>query len=77
MAGTSVRVIAQFAQNYNAGNTNKWNRTCEEINLKHFVLRFGAGDVFQAYDYGRKENLQKYGSEKPQAYDLTKITAPV
>ncbi|EFX66198.1 hypothetical protein DAPPUDRAFT_332432 [Daphnia pulex] len=53
MTGTSVAVIAQFAQNYNAG------------------------DVFQAYDYGREGNLQKYGSTKPYQYDLTKVTAPV
>nr|CAH0099752.1 unnamed protein product [Daphnia galeata] len=53
MAGTSVPVIAQFAQNYNAG------------------------EVFQAYDYGREGNLRKYGSVKPYEYDLTKITAPI
>ncbi|XP_045025546.1 gastric triacylglycerol lipase isoform X3 [Daphnia magna] len=53
MRGTSVKVIAQFAQNYNAGN------------------------VFQAYDFGRRGNLLRYGSVKPLEYDLAKITAPV
>jgi lysosomal acid lipase/cholesteryl ester hydrolase len=38
---------------------------------------FWAGEVFQAYDYGREGNLQRYGSVKPYEYDLTKITAPV
>ncbi|KAK4020799.1 hypothetical protein OUZ56_002745 [Daphnia magna] len=53
LRGTSVSVIAQFAQNYNAGN------------------------VFQAYDFGRRGNLLRYGSVKPLEYDLAKITAPV
>ena len=35
------------------------------------------GEVFQAYDYGRKGNLQRYGSTKPYVYDLTKVTVPV
>nr|CAH0107045.1 unnamed protein product [Daphnia galeata] len=53
LRGTSVKVIAQFAQNYNAGN------------------------VYQAYDFGRKGNLLHYGTIKPFEYDITKITAPV
>ncbi|XP_045031959.1 lipase 3 [Daphnia magna] len=51
--GTSVPVIAQFAQNYLAGET------------------------FQAYDFGRKGNVIRYGSIKPLAYALKNITAPV
>ncbi|XP_057376829.1 lipase member N-like [Daphnia carinata] len=51
--GTSVQVIAQFGQNYLAGET------------------------FQAYDYGKKGNLKRYGSFKPYEYRLGKITAPV
>ncbi|EFX88863.1 hypothetical protein DAPPUDRAFT_311149 [Daphnia pulex] len=53
LRGTSVKVIAQFAQNYNAGN------------------------VFQAYDFGRKGNLLRYGSIKPFEYHLGNITAPI
>ncbi|KAI9563008.1 hypothetical protein GHT06_010464 [Daphnia sinensis] len=53
LMGTSVPVIAQFAQNY------------------------AAGEIFQAYDYGRKGNLMRYGSTKPLEYDLRKVTAPV
>ncbi|XP_032798561.2 lipase member N isoform X1 [Daphnia magna] len=51
--GTSVQVIAQFGQNYLAGET------------------------FQAYDYGKKGNLKRYGSPEPYEYLLGKITAPV
>ncbi|XP_046448187.1 gastric triacylglycerol lipase-like [Daphnia pulex] len=51
--GTSVPVIAQFAQN------------------------FQAGDVFQAYDYGKIGNEKRYGSKKPMEYNLKKVTAPV
>ncbi|KAK4026337.1 hypothetical protein OUZ56_015343 [Daphnia magna] len=53
LMGTSVPVIAQFAQNY------------------------AAGEIFQAYDYGWKGNLMRYGSTKPLKYDLRKVTAPV
>ncbi len=35
------------------------------------------GNVFQAYDFGRKGNLLRYGSIKPFEYQLEKITAPV
>jgi hypothetical protein len=35
------------------------------------------GVVFQAYDYGRKGNLKRYGTKKPMEYHLDKITAPV
>lgn len=76
MTGTSVAVIAQFAQNYNAGQF-KSDQNCLTGRLQCFDLLFYAGDVFQAYDYGREGNLQKYGSTKPYQYDLTKVTAPV
>ncbi|GIY22139.1 gastric triacylglycerol lipase [Caerostris darwini] len=32
---------------------------------------------FNKYDYGKKENLVRYGQETPPEYDLTKITTPV
>lgn len=41
------------------------------------VLFFYTGEVFQAYDYGLKGNLMRYGSIKPMKYDLGKVTAPV
>ena len=34
-------------------------------------------DVFQKYDFGKEENMARYGSENPPVYDLSKITAPV
>ena len=30
-----------------------------------------------AFDYGREENLKRYGSVKPLRYDLSKVTVPV
>ncbi|EFX82413.1 hypothetical protein DAPPUDRAFT_223831 [Daphnia pulex] len=51
--GTSVPVIAQFAQNFHAGET------------------------FQAYDYGPRENIMRYGSTRPMEYHLDQITAPI
>jgi len=34
-------------------------------------------DDFLAFDYGREENLKRYGSTKPLRYDLSKVTVPV
>ena len=33
--------------------------------------------VFQAFDYGKKENLERYGTPYPEAYDLSQVTVPV
>ncbi|XP_046452950.1 lipase 3-like isoform X1 [Daphnia pulex] len=52
--GTSIRVIAQFAQHYNTGK-----------------------EIFQHYDFGKKGNLELYGTPEPAVYDLSKVTAPV
>jgi hypothetical protein len=42
------------------------------------LIRFiCTGNVFQAYDFGRKGNLLRYGSIKPFEYHLGNITAPV
>jgi lysosomal acid lipase/cholesteryl ester hydrolase len=41
------------------------------------VNSFFAGDVFQAYDYGKIGNEKRYGSKKPMEYNLKKVTAPV
>ncbi|KAJ3630130.1 hypothetical protein MTP99_011342 [Tenebrio molitor] len=32
---------------------------------------------FSQYDYGTEKNMELYGSEKPPAYDFSKISAPV
>ncbi|KAI9553842.1 hypothetical protein GHT06_019111 [Daphnia sinensis] len=52
--GTSIRVIAQFAQHYNTGK-----------------------EIFQQYDFGKKGNLERYGTPEPSVYDMSKVTAPV
>ncbi|KAL9693311.1 hypothetical protein quinque_012596 [Culex quinquefasciatus] len=36
-----------------------------------------SGGRFQRFNYGRKGNLEKYGSPDPPAYNLTASTAPV
>ncbi|RZB39374.1 lipase 1 [Asbolus verrucosus] len=44
------------------------------------VLHYGQqikNGGFSQYDFGREKNMEIYGAEKPPAYDLTKITAPV
>jgi hypothetical protein len=32
---------------------------------------------FQKYDYGKEENLKKYGQEEPPLYNLTNIIVPL
>jgi len=46
----------------------------------HTVIHFAQGinsGKFQEFDYGRYENVKRYGQEHPPEYDLTKVTAPV
>ena len=53
----------------------EWNKVAmPKVWSRYF---FCAGNVFQAYDFGRKGNLLHYGSINPFEYDITKITAPV
>ncbi|KAK9870231.1 hypothetical protein WA026_006316 [Henosepilachna vigintioctopunctata] len=44
--------------------------------LFHYLQIFNTG-IFRRYDYGKKENLNIYGSIEPPEYDLGKISAPV
>jgi pimeloyl-ACP methyl ester carboxylesterase len=45
------------------------------IIYSHFYQVVAAGKTVH-YDWGRQENLKRYGQEKPPTYDLTRITAP-
>ncbi|XP_042860066.1 gastric triacylglycerol lipase-like [Penaeus japonicus] len=44
--------------------------------LFHFVQGFNSGR-FQQYDWGKKGNMLKYGTEQPPEYDVSKIDLPV
>ncbi|KAI5632672.1 alpha/beta-hydrolase lipase region domain-containing protein [Phthorimaea operculella] len=44
--------------------------------LVHFGQLVTSGR-FQRYDYGRKKNMQRYGSPIPPEYDLSKVTSSV
>jgi len=41
------------------------------------IVSLTGRETFQYYDYGRSENLQRYGQEEPWLYDLSRVTAPV
>ena len=46
------------------------------------IIHYGQGinrktQGYWRYDYGKKENVKKYGSETPPQYDLSKIDYPV
>lgn len=42
----------------------------------HFAQGITSGD-FKQYDFGKKENLKKYGTKEPPVYDLRQVTARV
>lgn len=42
----------------------------------HYVQIYHSG-VFQNYDYGRGKNLERYGSTRPPAYNLSEVRVPV
>lgn len=44
--------------------------------LIHYAQGINSGK-FRKFDYGRKQNLEKYGTADPPEYDLSKVTAPV
>lgn len=44
--------------------------------LLHYSQGVNSG-LFRKYNYGRAENLLRYGQETPPEYDISKITAPV
>jgi lysosomal acid lipase/cholesteryl ester hydrolase len=44
-------------------------------NIVHFGQQVNS-KKYAKYDFGKKGNLQKYGSESPPEYDLTKVNVP-
>ncbi|XP_045497930.1 lipase 1-like [Colias croceus] len=45
-------------------------------NLYHFA-QVSSRDSFSHFDYGKEENLKRYGTELPPDFDLSKVTLPV
>lgn len=42
----------------------------------HFLQLMKSGK-FRQFDFGKRRNLRKYGSDQPPGYDLSKVTAKV
>lgn len=51
-----------------------WRASYDSLCL-HSVCRLG--ESFVKYDFGRRENLRRYGQATPPSYDLSKVTTPV
>lgn len=49
---------------------------CNMKQVNHYIQLVDNGRFCQ-YDYGSKDNMQRYGSPTPPDYPLEKITAPV
>lgn len=45
--------------------------------LVHYAQEIQNNGHFQQFDYGREGNLKQYGTVKPPAYPLSKITLPI
>jgi len=45
--------------------------------ILQFMQNRNAGLVFNAFDYGEDENVERYGTTTPQSYDLKQVKAPV
>ncbi|XP_057380728.1 gastric triacylglycerol lipase-like [Daphnia carinata] len=43
----------------------------------HYAQNYIAGQTFQRFDFGRQENLLRYGQTTPPTYDLSKVTSNV
>ena len=51
---------------------------CNIKSLKHFMqLVINYDGIFRKYDYGKLENMGKYGCEIPPTYDMSKVNVPV
>lgn len=62
-----VKNFAFYLQHYPANSSIK----C----LEHFVqLSDWPEGEFRKFDYGREQNVEKYASELPPVYDLSKVT---
>ena len=43
----------------------------------HYAQLHLLENEFRKFDFGKEENIERYGSEIPPSYDLSKITTPV
>lgn len=57
-----------IAKNFLSGTSGK--------NLIHCAQLISSG-TFSQYDYGKVENMKKYGSKKPPKYNINKINVPI
>ncbi|XP_065085043.1 lipase 3-like [Ochlerotatus camptorhynchus] len=64
----NISYMASITESFPAGGSIR--------QFTHFIQAFHSGR-FAQYDYGRAENLKRYGSSTPPSYALDRITAPV
>ncbi|KAK4880456.1 hypothetical protein RN001_008602 [Aquatica leii] len=46
------------------------------LQLKHYIQLYHS-DHFQKFDYGKNENMRRYGTAKAPPYEVSNITAPI
>lgn len=67
-SGTTVKNYLHFIQGFGTGNCIKYHYN---DNAYTHIL-----DEFRQFDYGKAQNLKKYGTETPPDYNLTHISCP-
>lgn len=67
-AGVSLKTAVHFGQEMKSGEYSCF--------FAETSWRFFSGK-FRQYDYGRNENIARYGQPQPPDYDLSKVTCPV
>jgi len=45
--------------------------------IAHALQNHKSGEKFTQFDYGRRENVERYGTAEPPEYDLAMVTVPV
>ena len=65
--------VDQLVQNYQSSINTRIFSTSQSDNLGNCLDT----ESFNSYDHGPGLNLRLYGSLEPEAYDLSRVTAPV
>lgn len=61
-------ILLKMGNHYPSGSSTR--------QVMHFMQLMATGK-FQKYHYSQKTNMEKYGSDQPPEYDLSKITAQI
>ena len=89
-AGTSARAIVHYAQEVNSGIHSRTSKNIQVKHLLHYCRKqFRLSGNFRTitkylflgrfcyYDFGKHENIEKYGVHPPPSFHVENITIPI